>query len=403
MRLFPRARMRPWLGVAGACAALVMATGLRSSTQDVFAPLPLAIPEPADNPSTPGKVELGRLLFWDPILSGPRDVACATCHHPDHGYADGLDLPIGVTGTGLGATRQFRSGSDVPFVRRNSPTLLNVAFNGLTEAGRVDPRFAPMFWDVRARGLEAQALVPIEAFEEMRGTGHPEHGAVAGTVERLRAIPEYVERFERAFGGPDPVSELNLGRAHAADERTLVAADSPFDRYMRGDTTALDAVQLRGMEQFQTAGCHQCHRGPMFSDYKVHTLAIVDNPKLAEPDAGAGAYGFRTPTLRNLAFTAPYMHNGMLATIDDVMTFYQQIQSLADERVQHPDVADGELAPLLFEGDPSADWSAIPAFLDALNDPDFDRTRPERVPSGLPVGGAIGPIATARATPATLP
>lgn len=384
--------MRFWCVASAVGLALLAAAGVGVSTEDIFAPLPLEVPEPADNPSTPAKVELGRLLFWDPILSGTRDVACATCHHPDYGYADGLDLAIGVTGVDLGPSRQFRSGSEVPFVKRNSPMLLNVAFNGWTDAGPIDPRFAPMFWDVRARSLEAQALVPIEAFEEMRGTGHPELGAVAGSIARLREVPEYVDRFERAFGGTDAVSVTNLGRAIAAFERTLVAANSPFDRYMRGETSALTAEQLRGMEQFQDAGCHQCHRGPMFSDYKIHTLAVTDNSRLAEPDTGAGMYGFRTPTLRNLAFTAPYMHNGTLATIDDVMTFYQRIQSLAEDREQHPDVADGELAPLLFEGDPEADWSAIPAFLEALNDPDFDRTRPERVPSGLPVGGAIASV-----------
>lgn len=268
--------------------------------------------------------------------------------------------------------------------------MLVTALSLVAGSGAIDPRYAPMFWDVRVRGLEAQALVPIETYEEMRGTGHPELGAVDGTLARLRAIPGYVRRFRQVFGGAQPVTAVNLGRALAAFERTLVANDSPFDRYMRGDRMALRPDQRRGMDQFQVAGCDQCHRGPMFSDYKVHTLGVPESPRLEQPDAGAGgSFGFRTPTLRNLALTAPYMHNGVFTTIDEVMTFYQDVQLMKAERVRNPHVSDGQLAPLLFEGDPAADWSAIPAFLEALNDPQFDRTAPPQVPSGLPVGGAI--------------
>lgn len=137
-----------------------------------------ALPEdylsPADNPTTAEKIELGKLLFYDPILSGGKDVACASCHHPEFGYAESLPLSIGVNGHGLGGRRRFNASNDIPFTKRNSQTLLNTAFNGIDENGKYRPEDAPMFWDLRAKGLEEQALMPIKAFEEMRGHGFKE-------------------------------------------------------------------------------------------------------------------------------------------------------------------------------------------------------------------------------------
>src|SRR6185295_4914456 len=133
------------------------------------AALPLKVPTPADNPTTPERVALGRLLFWDPVLSGSKDVACATCHHPDFGYSDGLDLSIGANGIGLGAARVFAPGHPSRPVRRNSQSVLNVAFNGLSSEAGGGPAVAPMFWDLRVRSLETQALEPLKALEEMRG------------------------------------------------------------------------------------------------------------------------------------------------------------------------------------------------------------------------------------------
>ena len=145
-------------------------------------------------------------------------------------------------------------------------------------------------------------------------------------MSRLNAIAEYRRLFARAFGGSTAVNERNLGRALAAFQRTLVAANAPFDRYMRGDTTALDPDQVRGMERFQSAGCINCHSGPMFSDFATHVLAVPDNPKLPESDSGVNkTYAFRTPSLRNLGVTAPYMHNGVFATLPEVVNFYQRI------------------------------------------------------------------------------
>jgi cytochrome c peroxidase len=381
------------------CLTTIVATAGRSSTaaQARLAALPTSPIAPADNPSTPERVALGRLLFWDPILSGQKDVACATCHHPAFGYSDGLDLSIGANGTGLGPGRAFVTGHTPRLVKRNSQTILNVAFNGLTAGGDAVPAAAPMFWDLRVRSLEAQALEPIKAAEEMRGDAHPEDRAVPAAVSRLNAIPEYRRLFARAFGGSRPVDEGNLGRALAAFQRTLVASNSPFDRYMRGDTTALSLEQIRGMERFQSVGCINCHNGPMFSDFATHVLAVPDNAKLPESDSGVNkTYAFRTPSLRNLSATAPYMHNGALATLGEVANFYRRISRGGGRRggggargvnaQLSPDRIDPLARQLNMRGGGQQD---LIAFLRALDDPHFDQTVPERVPSGLLVGGRL--------------
>jgi cytochrome c peroxidase len=378
----------------------ILGTAASSSTaaqgQARLAALPVKAPAPADNPSTPERVALGRLLFWDPILSGQKDVACATCHHPAFGYSDGLDLSIGANGAGLGPARAFVAGHTARPVKRNSQTVLNVAFNGLTTGGKSVPADAPMFWDLRVRGLEAQAVEPLKALEEMRGGEYPEENAIPAVVSRLNAIPEYRRLFALAFGGSSSVNERNLGRALAAFQRTLVATDTPFDRYMRGDTTALSPEQVRGMDRFQSVGCINCHNGPMFSDFKTHVLAVPDNPKLSESDPGVNkTYAFRTPSLRNLSVTAPYMHNGVFATLPEVVNFYRRLSGGGGRggggtRSRNPHVNSDQIDPLV--GDLDMRGAGLPdviAFLRALDDPGFDRTIPARVPSGLLVGGRL--------------
>jgi cytochrome c peroxidase len=335
------------------------------------------------------------LLFWDPILSGEKDVACATCHHPELGYSDGIDLSIGANGVGLGTARTFAAGHASRLVKRNSQSILNVAFNGLTSGAAATPATAPMFWDLRSRSLEAQALEPLKALEEMRGDAFTEDLAVTTVVSRLKAIPDYRRLFARAFGENNAVSEQNLGRALAAFQRTLIAVNSPFDRYMRGETGALDPEQLRGMERFQSIGCVNCHSGPMFSDFAPHVLGVPDNPKLPASDAGVNkTYAFRTPSLRNLGVTAPYMHNGSFATLGEVVQFYQRISGRgrggrngrALNQMVTPDQIDPLARNLNMRGRGQGD---LIAFLRALDDPGFDRTIPERVPSGLSVGGRL--------------
>ena len=375
------------------------AVAVRSQSQ--LSALPLTADAPPDNPTTPEKVALGRLLFWDPILSGTRDVACATCHHPDFGYAENLDLSIGVNGVGLGATRRFAPDNTIPLVKRNSQSLLNTAFNGIDTEGRYHAASAPMFWDSRVQSLEAQALEPIKALEEMRGHALTSETAVDVVVTRLAAIPDYRARFASAFGGTTPVTSTNLARALAAFERSLVATNSPFDRYMRGDTTAMTPLQVQGMERFARIGCANCHSGPMFTDFKPHVLGVPDNAKLTASDTGvAGSYGFRTPSLRNLALTGPYMHNGAFTSLDAVVRFYNDVRGGRGGRgggrgqgrgnqVRNPNVAQGDLDPLLRRLNVNGNRRDLVAFLEALTDPSFDRTVPATVPSGLPVGGRI--------------
>jgi cytochrome c peroxidase len=349
--------------------------------------LPLSVAAPKANPQDPGKEELGRLLFWDPILSGNEAVACSTCHHPDFGYAETLDISIGVDGSGLGSKRHFTTPDPIPYVKRNSQTILNTAFNGIDPLGNYDPATAPMFWDVRAEGLEAQALLPIVTFEEMRGQAYSEEEALDGVVARLRRVPEYRKLFSGVFGAGEAITAENLGKALAAFQRTLVANNSPYDRYMRGDANAMSQAQIRGMRQFERVGCINCHNGPMFSDYKLHVLGIPDNRKLPVSDDGVEqTYAFRTPSLRNLEFTAPYMHNGIFSDLDDVLDFYDR----RGRRGRNQHLEREQLDPLLRALDDVDDNErGIIEFLNALNDESFDKKIPATVPSGLNPGGRI--------------
>lgn len=343
-------------------------------------PLPRVAPAPAGNPTTPEKAALGRLLFFDPILSSADDVACATCHHPSLGWADGRATPIGVNGTGIGPDRRRVKSDSFPIVARNAPTVLNTGFNGITTDGKCDPATAPMFWDSRVLSLEAQALAPIRAAEEMRGDGCAETAAVGEAVKRVRGNEAYRALFAQAFGGDDAVTGDHLAKALAAFQRSLVTADSPFDRFARGDPAALTPLQKRGLESFQTAGCALCHGGPMFSDYKLHFIGTPGQRETRD---------FRTPTLRNLKHTAPYMHNGSLGTLTDVLNFYDRLMDAASETLDGGDTAaPPALDPLLrkLNVEP-AEFPAIEAFLDALNDGSYDRSVPEQLPGRLPDPG----------------
>ncbi|GAB3585367.1 cytochrome c peroxidase [Hymenobacter daeguensis] len=373
-----------------AAGLLVAVASCRKDTEtpaNDLAALPLVAPAPANNVSSPAKIALGRALFWDPVLSGGRDVSCASCHHPATGYADALDLSIGANGQGLGTARHFRAPNDIPFVKRNSPTVLNTAFNGLTSAaGLPDPLAAPMFWDVRAQSLEAQSLLPLATLEEMRGHQGTEAAALDTVVARLRALPAYAILFSAAFAEAMPITAPNIGKALACFERTLLATDAPFDQYMRGNKAALSALEVQGLNAFVASGCAKCHSGPMLSDYKTHVLGVADNAKNAASDAGVGGtYAFRTPSLRNVARTAPYMHSGTIPTLPGVLNFYDPGRGQAPSA--NPHVPTSQRDPL-FPGRVT-DPQAIIAFLGTLTATSYDRTVPASVPSGLPVGGNI--------------
>lgn len=350
--------------------------------------LPLTVTHPADNPTSPEKVALGRLLFYDPILSGNKDVACATCHQPEFNYAEFMETSIGVNGVGNGSKRQFLNPNDIPFTKRNSQSVLNAAFNGITNHDPYHAESAPMFWDLRAKSLEEQALLPIKTLEEMRGHGFPEENIIEEILVRVRKIPEYSRLFASVFGGEDAVTEKNLGKALAAYERTLIANNSRFDQYMRGDSNALSLSEKDGMNLFLKTGCAKCHSGPMFSDFKLHTLGVPDSKNRSESDAGINNnYAFRTPTLRNLRYTAPYMHSGKFATLDQVVQFYEDI---AGGKIPNPNVKPTQVDTLATQMSVNfKDISRIVEFLNTLNDDNFDKSVPERVPSGLRVKGNI--------------
>ncbi|HXG61846.1 MAG TPA: cytochrome-c peroxidase [Planctomycetota bacterium] len=251
--------------------------------------------DPEDNPRTPAKVELGRMLYWDPRLSGNGVISCATCHNPALGWADGLPKGLGFHHKGLG---------------RATPTVLNAAY------------YTSQFWDGRAATLEEQAKGPIMSPDEMNAS--PER-----MLQVLNSIPGYRKRFQEVFGGPATLD--TVARAIAAFERTVVDLDSPFDRYARGDDSAIGEAAKRGLEIFTGKGrCATCHSGPNFSDNRFHNLGLGDgDPGRMKVTGREEDYGaFKTPTLRNIALTAPYMHDGSMRTLREVIDHYEKAPAL---------------------------------------------------------------------------
>jgi len=360
----------------------------KSEKLTIHSALPQQVKSPQNNPITTEKVELGRLLFYDPILSGDKDIACASCHHPENGYAEYRDLSIGTNGKGFGVKRTFNEPNVIPLMKRNANTILNTAFNGIDTRNRYEPADAPMFWDLRINSLEKQALEPVLTFEEMRGPNYEKEEILDVVTQRLADIPEYVELFEGAFEETDPITSDNIAKAIAAFERTLITTDTRFDRYMKGEDDAISISEREGFLLFNKAGCGKCHNGPMLSDYKSHVIGVPKNKKLTTFDKGIDdEFAFRTPSLRNLRFTAPYMHNGRFNSLKEVLEFYEDV---AGGKNMHEEVLKEDLDPLIRELNLSVkEILPIISFLNTLNETDFDKEIPERVPSGLEVGGNI--------------
>lgn len=345
-------------------------------------PLP-EVAFPFDNPSNDAKVKLGKLLFWDPIVSGEKDVACATCHHPDFGYTDGLDLSIGVRGSGLGPNRT--QGSGIDRVPRNAPSILNTAFNGLMANNSYQAEESIMFWDGRMKGLENQCQGPPTSRSEMKGDTYLSESAMANVVLKLRKIPRYVDLFDSAFGnGIASLTIDNYARAIASFERTIISTNSPYDQYLKGNSNALTEQQKNGLLIFfGKAKCNDCHSGPMLSDWTFHALGVSENPNRVGNDFGKDSlFLFRTPTLRNISLSGPYMHNGTQSSLNDVMLFYNEGKS------QNENITDVSpfLVPLNLSDE---EIESVVEFLKSLTDENFDKSIPESVPSGLKVGGNI--------------
>lgn len=342
------------------------------SVQAITAPV-----EPINNRGEASRVELGYLLFFDPILSGDRTTSCASCHHPDYGMADGLPRGIGIGGRGYG---QQRAGTGHE-LQRNTPSLYNSAFNSL------------QFWDGRAATLEEQALIPIFAEDEMNQRG------VAELLQRLRAVPRYRELFAAAFGlnsrldGAE-ITLPNITRALAAFERKLNITETVYDRFVRGDDAQLTDSQLRGMVTFFGQGqCAVCHMPPHFHDGVLASTGVPVSLEKGAPldtDPGFGtvirrrdAFGqFKTPGLRNVAQTAPYMHNGIFRTLEEIIEFYNDgggrgrgIEVISqDSKVEKLNLSSQQKVDLI-------------NFLKALDNLEPPPVVPATVPSGLPPVG----------------
>ena len=284
-------------------AAAMLALGQRTSSPSAPPSAPPPVPRglvpiiwPPDNPYTPAKAELGRLLYFDPRLSADGTVSCASCHDPRYAFTDGQPVSSGVRGQKGG---------------RSAPTVINRAWS------------LAQFWDGRAPTLEEQAKGPMANPIEMANT----HDNVATTV---KAIPGYRARFRTVFGTED-ITIDHVAKAIATFERTVVSGDSPYDRHKAGQTSALNAAQKRGMSVFlDKAKCDQCHEGINFTNGSFNNLGVgLDK---SNPDEGLFAvtkrpddWGkFKTPTLREVALTGPYMHDGSLDTLADVVEFYDR-------------------------------------------------------------------------------
>ncbi len=282
------------LGAANAADATKPKTAdyMMPSTEDLKTYLrPLKVPQGNNNTNTPERIELGKQLFFDPRLSGSNFISCATCHNPALGWSDGQPTAIGHGMQVLG---------------RATPTILNTAYQ----------RF--QFWDGRAASLEEQALGPIVAAGEM-------NQPLDELVAELKAIPGYVKKFEKAYPGKG-ISPDTIAKAIAAFERTVVATESDFDRWLTGVEDAMSEEALWGFVVFKGKGnCIACHSGHNFADDKFHNIGMKDikDPgryAIEKDEKMKGA--FKTPTLRDISLTAPYMHNGAYDTLEEVVEHY---------------------------------------------------------------------------------
>jgi cytochrome c peroxidase len=280
---------------AAAADPLAALTGNTVLTDDelvavlqLFAVIPEEVPDLPGNPITPEKVELGKMLFFEPRLSSSWLISCNTCHNMGLAGVDLLETSVG---------HGWQRGP------RNAPTVLNAVFN------------AAQFWDGRAEDLMEQAKGPVQAAVEMAST--PDR-----VVRTLRSIPEYVALFEAAFPGEaDPVTFDNMARAIEAFEATLITPDSRFDRFLLGDATALDRREQEGLQLFVQKGCVACHSGVNVGGQSYHPFGVVSAPdgdirpaddkgRYTVTRTAGDEYVFRAPSLRNVQLTAPYFHSG---------------------------------------------------------------------------------------------
>lgn len=339
-------------GASGAGGAGEGGDGVYDGPPIPWAHQPFPELDPAVEPPTPDRAALGRLLFYDPILSGDQATACLTCHSEEWGLGDGLPTSIGIHGEGpVGPGRIGGTATD-----RNAPTLWNVGLRGA------------FFWDGRSQSLEEQALEPLRSPIEL-GLDPDEAAA------RLAAVPEYVQLFVAAFPEEaDPISPSTIARSLAALQRTFVSRNAPYDQYVGGDEGALDEETRLGMQLFAEAGCAGCHVPPLFASDRYAARGVgdleLDGGRVAVTEDEADRGAFRVPTLRNVRDTEPYFHDGSVVTLEEA------VQHEVDQQVD-----DGASRPL-----DDAEVEALVRFVKkALQDTSASPERPESVPSGLPI------------------
>ena len=320
--------------------------GAKPFKDERLAPLPSSVPSPAENPTTPQKVELGKQLFFDPRLSGGNTVSCASCHKPDQMFGDATAWNKGETGFSLD---------------RNTPSSLNVGF------------YDDYFWDGRSGSLEEQALGPITSEVEM-------NQKLDELETELNEVPGYVEQFQAVFGAKP--NRADVGKALAAYQRTLVTRPSPFDRYLQGDESALSADAKRGLELFRgDAKCIECHHGPMLTDGKFYRLGVSEEDAGREKFTGKkeDRYRFRTASLRNVDDTGPYFHDGSFSSLERVILFYYRgVPGTSTDglEIEAPDL----------RGQSLADVPYLLAFLQSLSGRPPDFTPPTLPPDITPPG-----------------
>lgn len=416
---------------------------------------PAPLDESQFHPFNPAQAALGQLLFYDKILSGNRNISCGTCHHHDHASTDNLPLGIGEGGHGVGPERVATPGANaiVKRVPRNSPALFNlghVSHVALFHDGRVSESnlfgngFNSPAEEWLPRGLDtilsAQALFPLTAQAEM--AGQPRENEVAGAsndrinyvwpilADRIRAIPQYRDLFVAAFEEIKTPADLTI--VHIADALGAFMGsewrsfDSPFDRYLAGEAEAMTRTQITGMDLFYgRAGCAECHSGPLLTDHGFYALALPhygpgrtrmfdpyarDVGRMAESNALEDAYRFRTPSLRNVALTGPYGHNGAYRSLEGIIRHHLDPQGSFDswtlaevdlphapwlEAIDHVGLYDTrerariraaiDITPQTLT---ETEIISLIAFLEALTgDRSVDGRlgRPRTVPSGIPV------------------
>jgi len=316
---------------------------------------------PARDGFTPAQIDLGRYLFFDPLLSANDDLSCGSCHHPELGFSDGSARSHGADGTPLA---------------RSAPSLWNVAFQ------------QRLFWDARAASLEEQMKGPLYAADEM--ASNP-----ADLIAEITANEAYRRLFREAFPGDEASPTLEqLYTAIAAFQSSLVSLNSRYDQYAHGHHAALSDSELEGLNIFRSfvARCAECHTPPLFTNQQIAVIGVA-GPDGLPFDEGAGAVfdnptwrgGFKVPSLRNVALTAPYMHAGTFATLRDAAEFYtlgrghalpdaEKQRMILHWHIWEPALTDTELDRLV-------------EFLETLTDERFRPPIPVRVPSGLqPVG-----------------